>query len=146
MRLSAQKQAKDAQLSSTLEQLETLWVSSGQAALTPRRSAARGRAEAEPAWDDGASSGARPGAAVAVVVDVAALPAHLGQSSSSLSGGGTAAVCSSLSGVTPAVEPTGLAIPGQALGAGRSLSPGTSQLLSKVYGAAASRCALYGSF
>lgn len=114
VRMSAQKQAKDAQLSSTLEQLETLWVSSGQAALTPRR-----RAEAE---------ARRPGTAFDAVI-----PPVLAHVISS--GGGSGTLSSALSSITPAI-PT---ILGQALGAGRSLSPGTSQLLSKVYGAANSR-------
>ena len=117
---------KVAQLSSTLEQLETLWVSSGQAALTPRR-AAKEAAEAAASGRGSGQTAVDPalGQQAAILQPVARTssitPAFAG-----------------IAGLVPLQQPPGSCYQGSAI------SPGTSQLLSKVYGtlAPAGRCVL----
>ena len=111
---SAQKQAKVAQLSSTLEALENLWVTSGQAALTPRKAAQRAEEEASSNIVEDRAGPLRDKALAAEGV----APART---------------------ITPEVPSTALihttkvgsTIQGSAI---RTLSPGTSKLLAQVYG------------
>lgn len=117
------------EMSSTLEQLQTLCVSSGQAALTPRKA---GKASASGRDNPAAAaplSGRKPLTRSALKAAAASAP--------------VAAPASIDNDITPpfanSVLPPVIPPPPSGYGsaASRALSPGTAQLLSKVYGAAA---------
>lgn len=115
---SAEKIAKAAELTSTLEALETLWVSSGQAALTPRRVARKAAEEA--LSNDRAPTMADSAAGAAVV--------------SQVSNRITPPLTAPSAALIPPVVTMGSSFHGSAM---RTLSPGTSKLLAQVYGMSA---------